>query len=159
LDLYFYFFHILQFKRLEILIRNHTFFIFIISICVGSDLGGYIFGKLLGGPKLTKISPNKTYSGSIGGIICAILLGYLSVFISCLSLFNCLSHNFNLLLIIIFLSIISQIGDLIISFFKRKANLNDTGKIIPGHGGLLDRIDGMIFVFPIFYLFVINNLN
>ena len=154
--LFFSYFTVQEIRNID---THHTFFIFIISICVGSDLGGYIFGKLLGGPKLTKISPNKTYSGFIGGIICAILLGYLSVFISCLSLFNCLSHNSNLLLIIIFLSIISQIGDLIISFFKRKANLNDTGKIIPGHGGLLDRIDGMIFVFPIFYLFVINNLN
>jgi len=154
--LLFSYFTVHEIKNID---TNQGLFIFTISVCVGSDFGGYIFGKLFGGPKLTKISPNKTYSGSIGGIIFAILLGYLSIYIFGLSLFNSLLHNFSLILTIIFLSITSQIGDLIISFFKRKANLNDTGKIIPGHGGLLDRIDGMIFVFPFFYLFVINNLN
>jgi len=138
---------------------NSSFFIFIISVCVGSDFGGYVFGKLIGGPKLTTISPNKTYSGFFGGILCAILLGFSCKFIFNLTLPNYTFHNFNFLLTIILLSVTSQIGDLVISFFKRKANLDDTGKIIPGHGGLLDRIDGMIFAFPLSYLFVINNFN
>ena len=138
---------------------NSGIFLFIISICVGSDFGGYVFGKLLGGPKLTKISPNKTYSGFIGGIFCAILLGSLCGYKFNLTLFDYTFLNFNFLLTIILLSIISQMGDLTISLFKRKANLDDTGKIIPGHGGLLDRIDGMIFAFPFFYLFLINDFN
>jgi len=138
---------------------NSSLFVFVISVCVGSDFGGYFFGKLLGGPKLTTISPNKTYSGFFGGIFCAIFLGFSCKFIFNLTFINYALHNFNFLLIITFLSVTSQIGDLVISFFKRKANLDDTGKIIPGHGGLLDRIDGMIFAFPLFYLFVLNNFN
>jgi phosphatidate cytidylyltransferase len=138
---------------------NSSFFVFVISVCVGSDFGGYVFGKLLGGPKLTTISPKKTYSGFFGGILCAILFGFSCKFLFNLTLPNYTFHNFNFLLTIILLSVTSQFGDLVISFFKRKANLDDTGKIIPGHGGLLDRIDGMIFAFPLFYLFAINNFN
>ena len=115
-------------------------------ICILTDLGGYIFGKIFKGPKLTKISPNKTYTGTIGSFFLSI------VFISLY--FNYLNYEITIrwIVIIILMSVVSQIGDITISYFKRLSNIKDTGNIIPGHGGLLDRIDGMIFVFPIYYL-------
>ncbi len=127
------------------------FFILIVLICIFTDIGGYVFGNLFKGPKLTKISPNKTYSGVVGGFLFALVAG--------------LSHikymqdkaleieSFEVLISILIISLISQIGDLIISFFKRKAKLKDSGKIFPGHGGILDRIDGLIFVMPIVYIY------
>ena len=132
---------------------NYNEFLFIITICIFTDMGGYIFGKILKGPKLTKISPKKTYAGVFGSFFLPLILG-LVVY----------EHQYTdqipakglyFLIIVLFISLISQIGDLIISFFKRKAKIKDTGKILPGHGGLLDRIDGMIFVFPICYLITI----
>ena len=126
-------------------------FLLILLICISTDIGGYVFGKLFKGPKLTNISPKKTYSGVLGGFLLSLIAGLIfsNYFFIEKKIFN---EDLFLLIIILFISMISQIGDLIISFFKRKAKLKDTGKIIPGHGGLLDRIDGMIFVFPIFYL-------
>ena len=111
--------------------------------CVASDIGGFIFGKLLKGPKLTKISPNKTISGAIGSII------FTSLTIS-ISLFY-FTKNFNYLILIICLitSVASQIGDLLFSFLKRKAKIKDTGNFLPGHGGVLDRLDGILFGVPI----------
>ena len=122
--------------------------LFIISICVLTDIGGYTFGKLIGGPKLTKISPNKTYAGVFGGYLLSSMfliffLGYLE---------QPQISQIEYIVFIIFLSTVSQFGDLIISYFKRQAKVKNTGNIIPGHGGLLDRIDGMIFTFPIFYI-------
>tara|TARA_Y100000591_G_C21804077_1_gene683768 strand:+ start:540 stop:1199 length:660 start_codon:yes stop_codon:yes gene_type:complete len=126
-------------------------FLFLIIICISSDLGGYIFGKILKGPKLTKISPNKTYSGVLGSFfLSGILTTYFVYYIEHLKI-TMLELNLNLLIIIFFFSFISQAGDLIVSYFKRKANLEDTGNLIPGHGGILDRIDGIIFVIPTFY--------
>lgn len=137
-------------------------FIFILVICVFTDLGGYLFGKIFKGPKLTNISPKKTYAGVVGGFILSLFatLIYLK-----LGLFDIVSYlNFStlidndsvfndmLFLFILFLSLISQVGDLIISYFKRLAKVKDTGSLLPGHGGLLDRIDGIIFVIPISYL-------
>ena len=127
------------------------FFLFIIIICISTDIGGYIFGKFLKGPKLTKISPNKTYSGMIGGILLSILISYSSEFIFDFQNQKIFS-NLSFVLIILFISCVSQIGDLIISIFKRLAKIKNTGNILPGHGGLLDRIDGMIFVFPLIFL-------
>ena len=128
---------------------NLSYFLFTIIISAFSDIGGFIFGKIFKGPKLTVISPNKTYSGSIGSFIFSILSGYLYINFIDLSLIDSLSINFiEFLLIIIFLSTINQIGDLIISFYKRLNKIKDTGKILPGHGGLLDRIDGLIFTIP-----------
>ena len=129
-------------------------FLLIIIICIFTDIGGYIFGNVLKGPKLTRISPKKTYSGVFGGFLLSLIAGliFTNYFFVDQKIF---SEDLFLLLVILFISMISQIGDLIISYFKRKAKLKDTGKIIPGHGGLLDRIDGMIFVFPIFYLITI----
>ncbi len=130
-------------------------FLFIVTICIFTDIGGYIFGKTLNGPKLTKISPKKTYAGVFGGFLLSLTAGLL--FTNYLVIDEKIfKDDLILSILILFISLISQIGDLVISFFKRKAELKDTGKILPGHGGLLDRIDGMIFVFPIFYLISIS---
>ena len=120
--------------------------IFVLLICVATDVGGYIFGKIFKGPKLIKISPNKTYSGMIGGYFLSLIS--LSYFL------NWINHeiSINWFIVTILISTISQIGDIIISYFKRLSKIKNTGKIIPGHGGLLDRIDGMIFAFPFFYI-------
>ena len=130
---------------------NFKFFLFVITVCIFTDIGGYIFGKIFKGPKLTSISPNKTYAGVFGSFILSLIAGliYLDYF-GKKEIVD--SKHIIVLLIILLISLISQIGDLIISYFKRKAKLKDTGKILPGHGGLLDRIDGLIFVFPIIYI-------
>ena len=120
---------------------------FILIICISTDIGGYIFGKIFNGPKLTKISPNKTYAGAIGGYFLSIIS--LTIITSYLD-FPFLSIQFFTTFILI--STVSQIGDVTVSYFKRKSKIKNTGKIIPGHGGLLDRIDGMIFAFPTFYI-------
>ena len=120
---------------------------FVISICISTDIGGYVFGKIFKGPKLTKISPNKTYAGMIGG--------YFLSLISLTIITNLIDYShtpIQFFLLTLIISTVSQIGDIIISYFKRLSKIKDTGKIIPGHGGLLDRIDGMIFAFPIVYL-------
>tara|TARA_B100000401_G_C52349010_1_gene504807 strand:- start:15 stop:545 length:531 start_codon:yes stop_codon:yes gene_type:complete len=126
------------------------FFLLIVIICVFTDIGGYMFGKFFKGPKLSSISPNKTYSGVIGSFTLSLIFAL--IFIEYLDIKSIFYNNYLILFImILFISLISQIGDLIISFFKRKARLKDSGKILPGHGGLLDRIDGLIFVMPIIY--------
>tara|TARA_E500000178_G_C16927057_1_gene709878 strand:- start:315 stop:950 length:636 start_codon:yes stop_codon:yes gene_type:complete len=123
------------------------FFLFIILICIFTDIGGYVFGNIFKGPKLTKISPSKTYSGVIGSFLFSLIIGI--IFVKYLEN-NLLDDDLTKITIsILMISLISQLGDLIISFFKRKAKLKDTGKILPGHGGLLDRIDGIIFVMPL----------
>jgi len=139
----------------SIRLENLIYFLFIISICISTDIGGYIFGKLFKGPKLTKISPNKTYSGILGSFFLAIVTSFFFVSKFNLSYINNLDFNENMffLLFTLLISLVSQIGDLIISFFKRYSKIKDTGKIFPGHGGILDRIDGMIFVFPFVYFF------
>ena len=133
-------------------------FLFIIIISILTDVGGYFFGKTFRGPRLTKISPNKTYSGVIGSFILSIIGGmtYFNLFVG-----NILMsvHEYIIVLLFIFLiSLISQLGDLIISFYKRIAKLKNTGKILPGHGGLLDRIDGIIFTVPSSYA-ILNYIN
>ena len=132
---------------------NLAITILILIICVSTDIGGYVFGKILKGPKLTKISPNKTYSGMIGSffisvIFSSIYLNYYNIhIIASAGIISFLDFIF-----VIVVSTISQMGDIFISYFKRKSKIKNTGKIIPGHGGLLDRIDGMIFAFPSAYL-------
>ena len=113
----------------------------IILVCMSTDVGGFVFGKLFKGKKLTKISPNKTYSGLFGSYILAFLSAYL--------IFNNSFDLYKLFLYVLFVSSVSQLGDLIVSKLKRKAKLKDTGNLIPGHGGLLDRLDGYIFAIPI----------
>ena len=139
--------------------KNIIIFFGVLLISISTDIGGYVFGKIIKGPKLTHISPNKTYSGSIGGIFLTliILILYSNIFSKELNFFYKLYLNnfIYFLFIIISASLISQIGDLIISFLKRKAQIKNTGKIIPGHGGILDRIDGMIFTFPFMYIWII----
>tara|TARA_B100000886_G_scaffold241404_1_gene169421 strand:- start:257 stop:907 length:651 start_codon:yes stop_codon:yes gene_type:complete len=140
------------------LLRNdfngkYTLFLLILIICVSTDIGGYIFGKILKGPKLTKISPNKTYTGMVGGFIlsfvsASIYLNYSNYYI----IDSTGIYNFYNSFFVIIISMISQIGDILISYFKRKSKIKNTGNIIPGHGGILDRIDGMIFAFPSTFL-------
>ena len=132
---------------------DYFYFIFILIICISTDIGGYFFGKIFKGKKLTKISPNKTYSGMFGSFILSLLFSYL--FLQLTTIFHYLKFNsINTLIFILLISLISQVGDIIISYFKRKSKIKNTGNIIPGHGGLLDRIDGMIFAFPFGYLFL-----
>ena len=134
--------------------EGFEFFLFIVTICIFTDIGGYMFGKIFKGPKLGFISPNKTYSGVVGSFIMSFISALIFVkYFEIVLIFN--TDNLYLFLIILFISLISQLGDLIISFFKRKAKLKDTGKILPGHGGLLDRIDGLIFVMPVIYFLLL----
>tara|TARA_B100001109_G_C18839425_1_gene463631 strand:- start:1 stop:636 length:636 start_codon:yes stop_codon:yes gene_type:complete len=130
--------------------EGQEFLFLIILICIFTDLGGYIFGKIIKGPKLTSISPNKTYAGVLGGLIFPFIAGNLYILYSNFHIFE--NSNFKFTIFILLISLLSQIGDLVVSYFKRRAKIKDTGKIIPGHGGLLDRIDGLIFVIPIVYL-------
>ena len=131
-----------------------TGLVFIILICIFSDTGGYLIGNLIGGKKLTKISPNKTISGSIGSFLFSLMP--IVIFWGLYNFTNDLSFktesSLKLIPICLFLCLICQLGDLFISYFKRKAKVEDTGSILPGHGGLLDRIDGIIFVLPAAYL-------
>ena len=117
--------------------------------CVASDIGGFIFGKLFKGPKITKISPNKTYAGSIGSILSTTLI------VSFLFMFYLQNFNYKIILIAITTSIFCQLGDLFFSYLKRKAKLKDTGKFFPGHGGVLDRLDGIFLGIPFGFLTLI----
>ena len=119
------------------------YLLYTILVAILSDIGGLIIGKTFKGKKLTKISPNKTISGSIGSFIFSLLL--IPFFYEDLIFYSFL----NLTLITILISLISQLGDLFISFLKRKAKVKDTSDILPGHGGFLDRLDGIIFAIPI----------
>ena len=130
-----------------------NFFIFLVLICVFTDLGGFFFGKLFKGPKLTKISPKKTYSGVVGSFVLPLLFGLIYYNYTNLNYIELI--KINLILLILIISFTSQLGDLIISYFKRIAKVKDTGKFLPGHGGILDRIDGLIFVIPFIYLIII----
>ena len=126
------------------------FFLFLLFICIFSDVGGYVFGKNIGGKKLTKISPNKTRSGSIGSFIFSI---FPIIIINLLNIEHIqIELNFINILFSLFISLICQLGDLFFSYFKRLNNKKNTGTLLPGHGGLLDRIDGLIIVLPIVYL-------
>ena len=150
----------ISFLFLSFFVGNHLrentfkFFILIIVVCIFTDIGGYIFGKVFRGPKLTKISPNKTYAGVIGSFLFSLIAAtiYLDYYGE-RDIFQ--EAHLEIFLLIIFISLISQIGDLIISYFKRKAKLKDTGKVLPGHGGLLDRIDGLIFALPASYILIL----
>ena len=137
------FFFFSNFPGLKIIL-----FIFLMG-CIASDIGGYIFGNIFKGPKLTKISPKKTYTGAVGSIILTALVMTLlfSNFIP--------QFNYKFILVAIITSVFCQIGDLIFSLFKRKAKIKDTGKIFPGHGGALDRLDGIFLGVPMGFLFLV----
>ena len=133
-----------------------NFFLFLIIVCIFTDIGGYIFGKTFKGPKLTKVSPKKTYSGVLGSFLISLIFGLIYIrYFGNKSRILLETDPVFIILLILFISFVSQIGDLIISYFKRKAKLKDTGKILPGHGGFLDRIDGIIFVMPVTFLCVL----
>ena len=120
---------------------KQTIFLFILSICIFTDIGGYIFGKIFKGKKLTSISPNKTYAGMFGSFICSLII--------CMLFIKYFNFTNNLIIFTLIISLVSQIGDLFFSYLKRKAKIKDTGNFLPGHGGLLDRLDGIIFAVPL----------
>jgi len=134
-----------------------VFFLYILSICFFTDIGGYVVGKIFKGRKLTKISPNKTVSGTIGSFIFSTfpLVIFSQINIELYSL------NYKNLIFCLLVSLVSQAGDLFVSFLKRKAKIKDTGKIVYGHGGLLDRMDGIIFAVPFvcIYLHGFEHIN
>ena len=140
----FLFFFFSNFIHLKIILFS------ILVGCVASDIGGYVFGNLIKGPKLTKVSPNKTISGSIGSIILSM--------ISTSSIFFYLTNKIDYKIFIIgfIVSIACQLGDLFFSYLKRKAKLKDTGNFLPGHGGVLDRIDGILTGIPIGFITLIT---
>ena len=138
---FFYFINLIQLK----------FILYVLIFgCISSDIGGFVFGNIFKGPKLTKISPNKTYAGALGSIICTCMTVFL--------LINLFTNNFSHVFLItsIFTSLGCQVGDLFFSFLKRKAMIKDTGTILPGHGGILDRLDGILFGVPIGFLSLIS---
>ena len=122
-----------------------TILVCILLACIASDIGGYITGNLVGGPKLSKISPKKTISGAIGSVIFSCIL------FSILIYFFSNSINFVVILIGAFTSLACQLGDLFFSYLKRKAKIKDTGNFLPGHGGGLDRLDGILIGLPLGY--------
>ena len=132
--------------------NDYMWILIILIVCVSTDVGGYIFGKIFKGPKLTKLSPNKTYAGMFGGYILSLITLFFSFQYFKLEL------SIEWLLFTLLVSSVSQLGDIIISYFKRLSKIKDTGKIIPGHGGLLDRVDGMIFAFPFAYIIILTGV-
>ena len=157
-------------------VKGEFFVLFILLIIIFSDIGGYVVGKFIGGTKLTKISPNKTISGSLGSFLFSLFpLGLLILiltfseidlrysndcypFCEGIRIFFYSGRDMQQgindgVILCLALSFVSQIGDLIISYFKRLAKVKDTGKFLPGHGGILDRIDGIIFAIPFYYFF------
>ena len=134
--------------------RDYFHLLLVVIICVSTDIGGYVFGNIFKGPKLTTISPKKTYSGVIGSFLLSLI--FTNLFLDFLSNVETFEFTKEMFLFILLVSLVSQIGDIIISYFKRKSKIKDTGTIIPGHGGILDRIDGMIFAFPFSYVFFLN---
>ena len=136
------FFTFLALIAFSSLINFKIFIFLILLICIISDIGGYVFGNIFKGPKLTKISPKKTISGSIGSLISSSIIPFL--------LINFLTNsiNFDILILGFLVSLGCQLGDLFFSYLKRKSSLKDTGNFLPGHGGVLDRIDGMLLGIP-----------
>ncbi len=133
--------------------QDYFYILLVTIICISTDTGGYIFGKLFKGPKLTKLSPNKTYAGAIGSFLFSIIISIL-FFELILKIHNYRFTDEKFIFVLV-VSLVSQMGDIIISYFKRLFKVKDTGNIIPGHGGILDRIDGMIFAFPFSYIILL----
>ena len=133
-----------------------VFFLYALSVCICSDIGGYIIGKNIGGKKLTKISPNKTISGSLGSFCFSMLP--LLVFNN-FDKFEYYLYSIDNFLFCLKVSLVCQLGDLFVSYFKRKAKVKDTGRILPGHGGMLDRIDGIIFAVPFVFMSIVGFNN
>ena len=177
-----YLFIILQFSTFALRgesLESVIFFIIILCICICSDTGGYVFGNTIGGKKLTKISPNKTISGSLGSFIFSLLPLFLFnfqnyfdshfdldfkvynwVFVSVPSEYETFNFEISLksILFCLIISLSCQLGDLFISYFKRLNNVKDAGTVLPGHGGLLDRIDGIIFAIPTAFFLIFTQI-
>ena len=145
--LYIFFFSIIFFFAYTNITSKIVIFSLLL-ISVSSDIGGYIIGKIIKGPKLIKLSPNKTISGSIGSIIFANITGVLIVLTFSPHIF------FEVFIISTIVSILTQIGDIFFSSLKRKSKIKDYGEILPGHGGILDRIDGILFGVPLGYILI-----
>ena len=127
-------------------LESEVFIIYSLFVSINSDIGGLLFGKFFKGRKLTKISPNKTISGSIGSFIFSFaLIPFFHHYFDIISILS-------LIIITILISLTSQLGDLFFSFLKRKANVKNTSDLLPGHGGFIDRIDGILFAVPIGFL-------
>ncbi len=126
--------------------------IYSILVSIVTDIGGLLIGRTIKGKKLTKISPKKTISGSIGSFLFSLVL--VPIFYNELLEYNLLY----LIIITLLISLTSQVGDILISYLKRRAKVKDTSDILPGHGGFLDRIDGIIFALPIGILLFSFNL-
>ena len=136
-------------------VSSYILLIWVIILTICSDVGGYVFGKLFKWKKLTKISPNKTISGVLGSFIFSIISVFLLSFI--INFISNMNSDFFLkpryfILAVIF-SLAAQVGDLTISYFKRLEKIKDTGKLLPGHGGIFDRIDSLMFVVILAYIF------
>jgi phosphatidate cytidylyltransferase len=128
-------------------------FLYLLGVCILTDIGGFIFGKIFKGKKLTKISPNKTISGCLGSFILSFL--FMFVFIYMVDGLNI----FSIFVITFCISAFSQLGDLFISYLKRRAKVKNTSNLLPGHGGILDRLDGIFFAIPLgFFLNSFFNL-
>ena len=138
LSLFLYSAYILKIQESERLV------LFILGVCIFSDIGGYVVGKSVGGKKLTKISPNKTISGTIGSFLFSLFPAGWMIF----NKYAVWGDEERLIFYSLIISLACQLGDLVISYFKRMAKVKDTGNILPGHGGMLDRIDGIIFAIP-----------
>ena len=143
ISIFFIFFNLNNYFQTKVLVFSLLF------CCVASDIGGFVFGNLFKGPKLSKISPNKTISGALGSLILSAIV--------LVVIFNFLSINFSMIIIIIAIitSLSCQLGDLFFSYLKRKAKIKDTGNFFPGHGGVLDRLDGLLLGIPIGFLSII----
>lgn len=137
--------------------RSAYMLYFAILVCIGSDIGGFVFGKIIKGKKLTRISPNKTFSGVFGAYIFSFLFLFIfnTYFLKTVheSINVSLIYGINEILVTIIFSTLAQLGDLSISYLKRIDKIKDTGKIFPGHGGLFDRIDSLMFVIIVSYIF------
>ena len=137
---FFYFSNIFQLKILLFLI---------LAACIASDIGGFIVGRTLKGPKLSKISPKKTISGSFGSLLFA------SLFFSVGFFYLTNTTSIKIFLVGLLTSVFCQLGDLFFSFLKRKGNVKDSGNFFPGHGGVLDRLDGIFFGIPFGFISLI----
>ena len=146
----FYLFFIFFLMAADFYNLGPVFIIYILLICIFSDIGGYVIGKTIGGKKLTKISPKKTISGSIGSFCFSIVPLLLFYNFDPSKYF----YSFNNFLLCLEISLVCQLGDIFISYIKRKAKVKNTGNFLPGHGGLLDRIDGIIFAIPFVWIHI-----
>ena len=147
--IFYIFLFCIMFFLLSTFIQTKIILYSLLLTCVASDIGGFIFGKIFRGPKLTKLSPSKTYSGAFGSLILS------SITFSLLLFYYTKNYNLDFMLIGLIVSFACQFGDLFFSLLKRQAKLKDTGNILPGHGGILDRLDGILLGIPVGFLSLI----